>query len=80
MGLKISIFAPPGLPSSFWWGGKVVEFYFLGEKWDLPPVSHFRFFGRVLGRFPEIVYPGNPQHCPYVDRVKRDRQTDILSV
>ena len=23
LGLKISIFAPPGLPSSFWWGEKV---------------------------------------------------------
>ena len=32
-------------------------------KWDFPHVTHFRFFGWVLGRFPEIVYPVNVEHC-----------------
>ena len=32
-------------------------FGFLGSG-----ISHFRFFGWVLGRFPEIVYPGNVKH------------------
>ena len=31
-------------------------------KWDFPHVTHFRFFGWVLGRFPEIVYPVNVQY------------------
>ena len=30
--------------------------------WDSPLVTHFRIFGMVLGGFPEIVYPGNPEH------------------
>ena len=34
-------------------------------KWDFPLVTHFRLFWRVLGRFPEIVYPGNPQRCSH---------------
>ena len=32
-------------------------------KWYFPHVTHFRFLGWVLGRFPEIVNPGNLQHC-----------------
>ena len=32
-------------------------------KWYFPHVTHFRFLGWVLGRFPEIVYPVNVQHC-----------------
>ena len=35
-------------------------------KWDFPHVTHFRFLGWVLGRFPEIVYPVNVQHCSRV--------------
>ena len=31
-------------------------------KWDFPHVTHFRFSGWVLGRFPEIVNPVNVQH------------------
>ena len=32
-------------------------------KWYFPHVTHFRFLGWVLGRFPEIMYPVNVQHC-----------------
>ena len=33
------------------------------EKWDFPLVSHFRFSGRGMYRFPKKCYPGNGKHC-----------------
>ena len=32
------------------------------QKWDFPLVSHFRFSGREMYRFPKSVYPVNLQH------------------
>ena len=41
----MSIFAPPGLPSSFWWGEKVGKMGMVTKKWEFHCCGLWMTFG-----------------------------------